>query len=112
MSDAPRDETIAAAPEDSRHQLEVERDHLREQLTDLTGGSFDDNFADSGQVAAEKGESRVLASQLRDQLDDVEAALGRLDDGSYGQCEMCGGSIGEGRLEVMPAARHCIDHAR
>jgi DnaK suppressor protein len=111
MSDAPRDETIAV-PEAPREQLESERVHLREQLADLTGGSFDDNFADSGQVAAEKGENRVLASRLRDQLDDVEAALGRLDDGSYGQCETCGDSIGEGRLEVMPAARHCIDHAR
>jgi RNA polymerase-binding transcription factor DksA len=111
MSDVPRDETIAA-PEEARQQLAVERDHLRGQLAELTGGSFDDNFADSGQVAAEKGENRSLAARLRDQLDDVEAALMRMDDGSYGQCETCGGPIGEGRLEVMPAARHCIDHAR
>jgi DnaK suppressor protein len=97
--------------EDSRHRLEGERESLRSQLMDLTGGSFDDNFADSGQVAAEKGENRVLATQLRDQLDDVERALNRLDEGTYGLCETCGQPIGEARLEVMPAARFCINHA-
>jgi RNA polymerase-binding transcription factor DksA len=96
---------------DSRHRLEGERESLRGQLMDLTGGSFDDNFADSGQVAAEKGENRVLATQLRDQLDDVERALARLDEGTYGLCETCGQPIGEARLEVMPAARFCINHA-
>jgi DnaK suppressor protein len=87
------------------------RDHLREQLGELTGGAFDDNFADSGQVAAEQGENRVLAGRLRDQLDDVERALARIDNGTYGECEICGSPIGEVRLEIMPAARHCINHA-
>jgi RNA polymerase-binding transcription factor DksA len=109
MTDASKDETTTE--HESRDLLEHERDHLRGQLVELTGGSFDDNFADSGQVAAEKGENRVLARQLRDQLDDVERALGRLDDGSYGRCEVCDGPIGDARLEVMPAARYCISHA-
>jgi DnaK suppressor protein len=110
MSDASRDEATAT-PESFREQLESERDNLRVQLGDLTGGTFDDNFADSGQVAAEQGENRVLAGRLRDQLDDVERALARLDDGSYGRCETCGVTIDEARLEVMPAARFCIAHA-
>jgi DnaK suppressor protein len=110
MSDASRDEATATQ-ESSRSLLEEERDNLRGQLGELTGGAFDDNFADSGQVAAEQGENRSLASRLRDQLDDVELALARLDDGSYGSCETCGTPIGETRLEVMPAARFCITHA-
>lgn len=110
MSDATSDD-VTATDGDLRHHLEAERDHLRGQLGELTGASFDENFADSGQVAAEQGENRVLASQLRDQLEDVERALARLDDGSYGRCEACGETIGEDRLEIMPAARHCIAHA-
>jgi DnaK suppressor protein len=110
MSDASRDDATATQ-EDSRHLLEDERDHLRGQLVELTGGAFDENFADSGQVAAGQGENRVLARQLREQLDDVERALARLDEGHYGQCETCGEPIGEARLEVMPAARNCINHA-
>jgi DnaK suppressor protein len=106
------DELDPAAPKDS---LEAERDHLSAQLGDLGRGEgsldFDDNFADSGQVAAEQGENRVLATQLREQLDDVERALAKLDDGTYGRCEICSAPIGASRLEAMPAARFCIDHA-
>jgi len=43
----------------------------------------------------------------------VEAALGRLDAGRYGLCEVCGGEIAEARLEAMPATRYCVaDQAR
>jgi RNA polymerase-binding transcription factor DksA len=98
-----------------RGQLADEGEQLREQLRDLTRDEssldYDDNFADSGQVAAEQGENQALATQLKDQLDDVEAALSKLDAGTYGQCEVCGKPIPPARLEVMPATRFCIDHA-
>ena len=61
-----------------RVALEEERDHLREQLADLgvDGGiAYDENFADSGQVAAEQGESRALVGQLEETLTEVERAL-------------------------------------
>src|SRR3954454_1680118 len=97
-------------------QLEAARDDLRHQLEDLgvSGDgalSFDDGFADSGQVAAEQGETRVLAASLTDQLADVERALAKLADGSYGACEICGDPIADARLEAMPATRYCIKHA-
>lgn len=98
-----------------RSRLDAEREQLRTQLVELGAGeqalSFDENFADSGQVAAEKGENRVLANQLREQLDEVERALDKLDTGNYGTCEVCGNPIGDARLEAMPATRFCIDHA-
>jgi DnaK suppressor protein len=101
---------------EARAQLEAERAHLRDQVNGLERGgsgaaSFDDNFADSGQVAAEQGENALLANRLRSELDEVERALAKLDDGTYGQCEVCGGPIAEPRLEAMPATRFCIDHA-
>lgn len=98
-----------------RAQLEDERASLRQQLSDLGAGDtalpFDENFADSGQVAAEQGENRMLVAQLSDQLHDVERALAKIDSGDYGKCETCGKEIAEARLEAMPAARYCIDHA-
>ncbi|MCB1002950.1 MAG: TraR/DksA C4-type zinc finger protein [Acidimicrobiales bacterium] len=99
-----------------RAQLEGEREHLRGQLGELVPGTetsltFDENFADSGQVAAELGEAQALAGPLLTQLADVEAALDKLGDGSYGRCEECGRPIGDARLEAMPHTRFCIDHA-
>jgi DnaK suppressor protein len=99
-----------------RAQLEAERAQLRDQVAGLERGhpggeDFDDNFADSGQVAAEQGENAVLANRLRSELDEVERALAKLDDGTYGECEVCGRPIAEARLEAMPATRFCIDHA-
>ncbi len=99
----------------SRERLESERASLASQVESLTpGGSgpeFDEGFADSGQVAAEQGENKVLAGQLRNELDEVERALAKLDDGTYGACEICGEQISEVRLEAMPATRFCISHA-
>lgn len=98
-----------------RATLLDERDHLRQQLAELgvggEGMAFDENFADSGQVAAEKGEHRVLANNLQDALADVDRALGKLEEGAYGRCEGCGAEIAEPRLEAMPATRYCIDCA-
>ncbi len=40
-------------------------------------------------------------------LDEVEEALGRLDDGSYGQCESCGAPIDDALLTTQPVRREC-----
>jgi len=93
-----------------RTELERERDELRGQLGEQ-GITFDENFADSGQVAAEQGEHRALIDRLTGALRDVERALGKLDEGTYGTCEVCGDEIAEPRLEAMPSARYCIQHA-
>lgn len=95
-----------------RASLDEEASHLRAQLEDLApNSSHDENFADSGQVAAEQGESRALAGQLQETLTDVEAALVKLDNGTYGLCETCGEAIAEPRLEAMPSTRYCINCA-
>lgn len=43
-----------------------------------------------------------------DELRDIEAALQRIEDGSYGDCEQCGIEIGYPRLEAQPTATRCI----
>jgi len=97
-----------------RALLEEERERLRHQLVELgeggAGASFDENFADSGQVAAERGENRALATPLREQLDEVEHALAKFDKGTYGLCEVSGEPIPEARLEAMPATRVRVEY--
>ena len=112
-SDAPTDATDL----DYRALLQDEQRQLRAELTELgfddgrTGLDYDANFADTSQVTAERGEAEALAGKLKDALEEVHAAIGRLDDGSYGTCEACGVAINPARLEAMPASRFCIDHA-
>ncbi|HVE46589.1 MAG TPA: TraR/DksA C4-type zinc finger protein [Acidimicrobiales bacterium] len=106
-----------AAPADPRALLEQERKDLQDQLNELGFGStsegltYDSNFADSSQVTAERGEASTLAANLREALEEVEAALVKLDEGNYGVCEGCGTPIPAARLEAMPAAAFCIDCA-
>ena len=97
-----------------RGQLQAESERLRAQVDALGGEgelSYDENFADSGQVAAEQGETMAVLNQLREQLTETEHALAKFDDDTYGTCERCGNTIAEPRLEAMPATRYCIEHA-
>ncbi len=101
---------------DLRASLEQERSDLRARLTEMglvSGGELlmDQNFADSSQVTAERGEVEALAGNLRESLVDVEAAIVKLDNGTFGVCESCGQPIGGARLEAKPAARQCMECA-
>ena len=111
-----------------RAQLDEERGHLMTQLSaigrapkDVVSGSpadreggeldFDEGFADSGQVTAERGEVDALAGNLLEALRDVDDAIAKLERGDYGTCESCGRPIADSRLEAMPSARLCISCA-
>lgn len=104
-----------AALSDLRAALEKERSSLAARLEEMGLGegelSYDQNFADSSQVTAERGEVEALANSLRESLGDVEAALAKLDSGGYGTCESCGRAIDPDRLEAKPAARLCMECA-
>jgi DnaK suppressor protein len=98
-----------------RVELNVECQRLQEQIAELDAGegahAYDENFADSAQVAAEQGENKALLNKLQDQLEDNRRALEKMDNGTYGLCEKCGQPFAEPRLEAMPATRFCINHA-
>ena len=95
-----------------RELLEQERRELADELLELgvggTGLEYDSNFADTSQVTAERGETEALVRKLRAALDDVEHALERVADGTYGVCTRCGEPIGAARLEAKPAVTTCI----
>ncbi len=95
-----------------RELLSEERSRVVVQLAELGHDAardhFDENFADSGQVTAERGEVEALIGTLLETLDDIDHALAKFDAGTYGDCEACGGEIASARLEAMPAARFCI----
>lgn len=96
---------------DLRAALEQEKASLVAQLEELGSLNYDSNFADSSQVTAERGEAEALGAALREALEEVDHALEKHDQGSFGLCESCGKPIAAPRLEAMPTARSCIDCA-
>jgi DnaK suppressor protein len=105
-----------AALADLRAALDEERAHLRHQLAELGFGddgglAYDQNFADSSQVTAERGEVEALANSLKETLAEVEHALAKFEEGTYGRCENCGQPSAPARLEAKPGARLCINCA-
>jgi len=70
-------------------------------------GANPDPF-DLAQEYASRWQSSALASQARRQLEQIEAALRRLDEGTYGMCAECGEAIPLARLRVLPYARLCV----
>jgi DnaK suppressor protein len=95
-----------------RTQLTTERARLAEELGEAI--EVPDQMTYGSQAAAASqvfDQQRDLA--LRDRalqhLELVDAALARLDDGTYGVCLRCSRAIAPARLEALPWAAHCID---
>ncbi|HET6654005.1 MAG TPA: TraR/DksA C4-type zinc finger protein [Nocardioides sp.] len=100
--------------------LGEERERTRERLAGLTGdyagiveASVDSNADDEhdpegATIAFERSQVGALVEQTRLHLAEIDAAIARVADGSYGTCERCGGAIAPGRLEARPVARTCI----
>ena len=69
---------------------------------------IDDNFADSAAATTERGEIFAQIGQSRERLAAIEAAIAKLDAGTYGQCEVCGQPIASARLEARPLSVRCV----
>ncbi|MGO4596839.1 TraR/DksA family transcriptional regulator [Terrabacter sp. 2RAF25] len=78
----------------------------------VEGSNADDEHDPEGStIAYERSQLGALVDQTREHLDEVDAALARLEAGTYGRCEVCGSAIPAERLEARPTARTCVQHA-
>jgi DnaK suppressor protein len=76
------------------------------------GSNADDEHDPEGStIAYERAQTSALAGQAVTHLREIAAAVQRLDDGTYGVCEVCGDAIPAERLEARPTARTCVAHA-
>jgi DnaK suppressor protein len=99
-----------------RSSLEEHRTRLRKEIADqgLDPDSEDftvtleRGFADGGRTTAERGNLIAIAHGLRSNLREVERALAKMEQGTFGMCERCGTPIAPERLEAIPWARLCI----
>jgi DnaK suppressor protein len=76
---------------------------------EVEGIGRSNHMADDATEAFEQTVGVALQRNVETQLEAVERALAKLDDGTYGLCESCGRRIDRARLEALPHAPYCMD---
>ena len=115
----------AIETEEFKERLLAERQRLTDAIENLDhehGGSLEDetselSLADNhlGDIATETFDRELdegLEEGARRRLDEIDRALVRIDDGTYGTCDACGRQIALERLRAVPWAALCIDDQR
>jgi DnaK suppressor protein len=93
--------------EDKRKEIEDEADRMLTELNNRSGNIPDPN--DRATAETDRNFELRIRERERKLLPKIEAALERINDGSFGQCEGCGCEIGLKRLEARPVTALCID---
>ena len=103
---------------DAEKTLRDERANLVHQLSELGANedgqlrddvSYGEGFADAAAATAERTEVIGLVDSVKAMLENVDAALERIAEGTYGTCAECGKKIGRARLEFRPESIYCVD---
>lgn len=95
-----------------RDRLAVELATTESGIADLVNDSGDgagDDIADAGSKTFEREQEMSIADNARDLLLQTDKALQRIEAGTYGSCESCGGPIGKARLQAFPRATLCLE---
>jgi RNA polymerase-binding protein DksA len=105
-----------------RRLLEAERDRLAEELEAIeehqpevenvaldASGGYDEDLADVASDTFEREKGIAIENSVQDLLHQVEEALARIEEGTFGTCEVCGQPIHPERLRALPYARLCIN---
>ncbi|MBE0625862.1 MAG: TraR/DksA family transcriptional regulator [Burkholderiales bacterium] len=96
--------------------LQAQRELLLEEVRAKIAASEDSlGFVNQSKITDDEGLADAAAEMevamvIREsqELQEVEAALARVHDGSYGSCVDCGEQVGQARLKAYPAARRCL----
>ncbi|MBD7950710.1 MULTISPECIES: TraR/DksA family transcriptional regulator [Oerskovia] len=108
-----RDAVVRARLLALRDEARARREALRGEVAGIVEASRDSNAddehdPDGATIAFERAQVGALQRLAEQQSAEAEAALARLDAGTYGTCETCGAPVGEARLAARPTARQCI----
>jgi DnaK suppressor protein len=102
----------AIDPTAARTALDTERERLLAEIGETIQAPGQMTYGSQAAAASQVFEQQrdlALRERAETQLALVDAALARLDDGTFGTCLNCGRPIAPGRLEALPWAAHCID---
>ena len=100
---------IAALLEARRAALSAELERLTEVPRDpMTAVSFGKRIGDGTTEAVERINTTAAARSIAASAVEVDRALEKLEEGTYGICDGCGGTISAERLEAIPWTAHCV----
>ena len=85
-------------------------DEQRPDPAEEQEGAAGQHAADYGSEVEEQMENQGLSDEARRQIGEIDAALTRLDEGTWGRCVVCGKDIDGERLEALPYAARCREH--
>ena len=84
---------------------------IADELGDIANGD-DNHLGDTATATYDRELDQSLGEGAQQTLDAIRDALRKIDDGTYGTCEVCGKQIAPERLAAIPWARLCIDDQR
>jgi RNA polymerase-binding protein DksA len=84
---------------------------LEDELGEVAAGN-DNHLGDLATATYDRELDEGLEEGVQQTLGDIDLALRKIEDGTYGMCEVCGKPIGADRLAAIPWARLCIDDQR
>src|SRR5215218_8248679 len=113
--DAKKLDAVRATLTAKRDEIQSDLDRLGQEMqwlgTDQEDerGSLGNHLAEDGSSVMEQERIGTVSEDLRDLLRQIDGALARLDDGTYGICQRCGKPTNEERLEAFPYVEFCIE---
>ena len=96
---------------DKKTELEEQMAVLEEPVGDRGEISFGKRIGEGTSIAVDRLSQVAVHDKMQVTMLDVDRALTKLDEGTYGTCDACGRPIGEGRLEALPWATLCVEDA-
>jgi len=96
-------------------ELQQKLAELQSRLANIKKDVTQSHSGDSAEQAQERENDEVvdaIGNETAQSIRVIQAALSRIDDGSYGFCDTCGKDIGEARLAAVPEATRCVDCAK
>ena len=104
-------ESVRSTLLDKLAELQDQMAQLEAPTGDRGEISFGKRIGEGTSMAIDRMAQVALHDRLQLTRADVVRALEKLDEGSYGRCDVCGKEIGEGRLEALPWAVLCVEDA-
>ena len=111
MTDSRRALLLGRRDDSSALLVALERDFAAMLTASEASNADDEHDPEGATIAFERAQLDASIADLRRQIGQIDAALVRIDEGSFGLCTVCGMPIPGARLEVRPEATTCVNHA-